>query len=131
MSPPIVDIWTGNARESPPPTSAPMTPSTTMMSNTRFILVSCRRSFGERELYLRPYLPVGSEIGPYDVVIRRDLRVHRQLADVEDLPDASAERDGPLLTRRSLPVGREDRRAGEIETALEVVVDEGLQEEVV
>src|SRR5262245_42785064 len=100
-----------------------MTASTTMMTNTRFILVSCRRSFREHELNLCAYLPVGSEVGAYDVVIRRDLSVHRQLADVEDLPDAGAERHGPLLAGLCLPVRGQDRRAREIEAAFEVVVD--------
>src|SRR5215831_16278706 len=111
--------------------TAPITASTTMMVNTRFILVSCRRSFREHELYLRADLPVGSEVRSYDVVIRRDLRIHRQLADVKDLADAAAERDGPLLTGLCFPICGSDWRAREIKAAFEVVVDERLQQEVV
>src|SRR5215831_15374624 len=108
-----------------------MTASTTMMVNTRFILVSCRRSFREHELDLRADLPVRSEVRSHDVVIRRYLSVYRQLANVKDLADAAAEWNGPLLTGLSLPVCRQDRCTREIEAALEVVIGEGLQQEVI
>jgi hypothetical protein len=49
-----------------------------------------RPSFREHQLHLRAELPVGRVVGPYDVVIRRYLRVHGQLAEVKDLPYAAA-----------------------------------------
>src|SRR4051794_30088634 len=90
-----------------------------------------RLSFREHQLNLEPDLPVGSVVGSNGVVVGRELRVHRQLAQMKDLADAAADWNGPLLAAGRVPIDRSDRRAGEIEAALEVVVDEGLDETVV
>src|SRR6516225_949744 len=86
---------------------------------------------GEHELHLRTNLPVRSEVRPRDVVVRGELRVHRQFSEVEDLADTAAQRDRPPLTAARLPVDRPDRGAGQIEAIRKVVIDEGLNEPVV
>mgnify|MGYP003693988651 CR=1 FL=1 len=71
-------------------------------------------------------------VGPHDVVVGRELRVHRQLAEVEDLADAAADRHGPLLAAVRLPVDGEDRaQLVRYSAAFEVVIDERLDQAVV
>src|SRR5262245_21486684 len=66
-------------------------------------------SFRKHQLDLEPDLPGRAVVGPDGVVIGAELRVHRQLADVEDVPDAAAHRHGPLLPAGGIPVHRRDR----------------------
>src|SRR5208283_5656352 len=67
-------------------------------------------SFWEHELDLRANLTVGHEVGLDHVVVRADLCVHRQLAEVEDLAHATTQRNSPSLAVR-VPVHRQDWRA--------------------
>ena len=48
------------------------------------------RLLGKHELDLGAQLPFGAEVGTHDIVVGAELRVHGKLAEVEDLPDASA-----------------------------------------
>src|SRR5687768_13478183 len=48
-----------------------------------------RCSLGEHELHLRADLPVRTVVGSHHVVVGADLRVHRQLAEMEDVADAT------------------------------------------
>jgi len=90
-----------------------------------------KKSFRKQELHLQAQRPVGAVIRRHHVVERLDLGVHRQLAQVEDLPHAAAERHGPAVVAVRLPVGGDDRRTGEVQPVREVVVEEGLEQEVV
>ena len=80
---------------------------------------------------MRPDLPVGAEVWGHGVVVRRKLRVHRQLAEVEDLADAATDRKGPAVVAVGGPIGGDDRRRGQIQAAFEVVVEKGLNQSVV
>ena len=49
-----------------------------------------RSSLRKHQLYLEPDLPVGGVIRSLEIVVGRELRIYRQLAQVEDLTDAAA-----------------------------------------
>ena len=59
------------------------------------------------------------------------MRVHRQPAEVEDLADAASQRHGPALAAVGIPVDGDDRGAGDVETAVKIVIDERLDQAVV
>src|SRR5258708_5871713 len=73
----------------------------------RFTIVAMRlmirRLFRKHELHLRPDLPIRPEIGLDHIVVGRYLRVHRQLAEMKNLADATTDRHRPLLTAFSFP----------------------------
>src|SRR5277367_3797047 len=57
----------------------------------------CRRLRGllrKQQLNLSADLPVRAVIGPYYIVVSRELGIHRQLAEMEDLADAGTQRKG-------------------------------------
>jgi hypothetical protein len=86
---------------------------------------------GKHELHLGANLPVRPVVRRDHVVIGGELRIHWQFAEVEDLADAAAERYRPPLAALGFPVGGDDRRAGNVESTVEVVIDEGLDQPVV
>ena len=73
-------------------------------------------------------MPVGPVLRFFYVVERLRLGIDRLFADVEDLAEASAERHGPLIPTRRIPVGGDNGCAGEIPSFVfgEVVVNEVL-----
>jgi hypothetical protein len=50
---------------------------------------------------------------------------------VEDLADAASQRHGPALAAVGIPVDGDDRGAGDVETAVKIVIDERLDQAVV
>src|SRR5260221_12344021 len=68
------------------------------------MLLMMRRLLREHQLHLRPNLPIRPEIGLDHIVVGRYLRVHRQLAEMKNLADATTDRHRPLLTAFSFPV---------------------------
>jgi hypothetical protein len=66
-------------------------------------------------------------IGPDYVIISTELAIEGQLADLEDLSHRGPQRHGPNLITIRIPVGRDDRREGEIPGVRQVVVDERLE----
>ena len=85
--------------------------------------------FREKQLKLQTQLPVGAVFRFFHVVKRLHLCVDRLFSDLEDFPDTAAKRHGPLIATFRLPVGGDNRRAGEIQTAGQIVVDEILRGE--
>src|SRR5437773_3818269 len=102
----------------PPSTIASTTSDISNASNVNSKL------FWKHELHLRADLPIGPEVGLSYVVIRGHLRIHRQLAEVEDVADAAADRYCPLVAAAGAPIDGEDRTRCQIRAALEVVIQE-------
>jgi len=63
----------------------------------------------EHELHLRANLPVRAKDGPRDVVIPGEVRVYRQLPEMEDLADAppsgTVQRWLPLAFQSTVKIG--------------------------
>src|SRR5260370_40329772 len=78
--------------------------------------LSAANKLSEDQRYLRPELPVGAELRLNEVIVGAQRQIDGQLADPKHAPGAAADRYGPLGPKR-LPVGRDDRRAGDIPAA--------------
>src|SRR5215831_10781657 len=89
--------------------------------------------FRKHELHLCANLPVRPEFRAYQVVVTGNLRIHRQLAEMEDLADAAADRHRPPVAAVRFPVRGHDRRGREVQAfvLLEVIVQERLKREIV
>src|SRR5208282_735425 len=85
----------------------------------------------KHELHLRSDLPIRAEIRFRYVVVRRQLCIHRQLAQMEDFAHTATDRHRPLLTAACLPVDGQDWRAGQVKPALEVIIYERLNQAIV
>src|SRR5215469_5777468 len=68
--------------------------------------------------------------GPYGVVIRTEVQLHGLPAKVKPLADVGADWDGPLAAARD-PVRRDFRRRAGGPSVGEMIVDEGIQKELV
>ena len=84
--------------------------------------------FGNRSWHLGSELPVGASGRLCDVVEGLDLRIDRQLVDLEQPADTSADRDRPAVAEIGQPVRGDDRRRRQIPAVRQVVVDEGLEQ---
>src|SRR5271166_1113823 len=84
----------------------------------------------EDQRQLRAPLPVRAIFRLHEVVVGGETEIDRQLSNPEHAPRASADGYGPFRSRR-LPVGGDDRGAGHVPAAAEVVVDEGLGQEII
>jgi hypothetical protein len=61
---------------------------------------------GEKECPLRAQLPVSaSVVGRYDIVVGGDVGIDRLVTDLEDTPDAAADRHCPAVIIFGFPVG--------------------------
>ena len=53
---------------------------------------------GEKECPLRAQLPISaSVVGRYDIVVGGDVGIDRLVTDLEDAPDAAADRHSPAI----------------------------------
>src|SRR5262245_34727107 len=89
------------------------------------------RSTREQEAQLKAQRPVGCAVRLLDVVVVAGLHAERHLAEAHESADAAANRNGPLLAARRLPVRGDDRHAREIPAARKVVIDERLNQKAV
>src|SRR4051812_35576763 len=83
----------------------------------------------EEELHLKSDRPPGSTAWRLHVVERLQTGVDWLVTDLEDLADAAADRKTPSLARGRIPVRRDDRGARQIPALEQIVVDEGLQQQ--
>ena len=82
----------------------------------------------EKECPLRAQLPISaSVVGRYDIVVGADVGIDRLVTDLEDAPDAAADRHSPAIIVFSLPIGRDERARGQVPALGEVIIEEGLQ----
>lgn len=84
-------------------------------------------SFREKQLRLEAELPVGTTpAGRHHVVEGFQLKIDRQLAQLDDFANTAANRHSPTLVAGGLPIRCNDRRCGDIPAMREVVVNERL-----
>ena len=82
----------------------------------------------KKECPLRAQLPIGaSVVGRYDIVIGSEVGIDRLVTDLENTPEATADRHSPTIVINSLPVGRNEGARGQVPTLREVIIEEGLQ----
>jgi methylmalonyl-CoA mutase cobalamin-binding subunit len=82
----------------------------------------------KKEGPLRAQLPISaSVVGRYDIVIGGDVGIDRLVTDLEDAPDAAADRHSPTIIVISFPVGRNERTGRQVPALREVIIEEGLQ----
>jgi hypothetical protein len=67
----------------------------------------------------------------HDIVVGGELHVDQLLVDPEHASEAAADRHGPAVTMTRFPVGRNDRRRGQVLAAWKVIVDERLHQHLV
>jgi hypothetical protein len=83
---------------------------------------------GEKECPLRAQLPISaSVVGRYDIVVCGEVGIDRLVTDLEDAPDAVADRQSPAIIVISLPVGGDEGARGQVPALGEVIIEEGLQ----
>ena len=66
-------------------------------------------------------------IGREHIVVGGDVGIDRLVADLEDAPDAAADRQGPAIIVISFPVGGNEGTRGQVPALREVIIEEGLQ----
>jgi len=82
----------------------------------------------EQECPLSAQLPISaSVVGRYNVVVGRDVGIDCLMADLENAPEAAADRHSPAIVVISFPVGGDKRAGGQVPTLGEVIIEEGLQ----
>ena len=62
-----------------------------------------------------------------DIVVGGYVGIDRLVTDLEDAPDAAADRYSPAIIVLSLPVGRNEGARGQVPALGEVIIEEGLQ----
>ena len=92
---------------------------------------AARALLRKHELYLESDLPIRPVIRLDHIVIGTKLCVHWERSEVEYLAEGGTDRDRPALAIFGLPVDGDNRRAADIETTREVVVEERLDQAVV
>src|SRR4029453_3205508 len=78
----------------------------------------------EKELHLNLQLPAGREVWSRRVVQTLNAGIDGLVVDLEQTPDAAANRDGPTITRSRRPVRGDHRARDEVPAVLQVVVNE-------
>jgi len=69
----------------------------------------------EKECPLRAQLPVSaSVVRGYDIVVGGDVGIDRLVTDLEDAPDAAADRHGPTIIVIGFPVGGDEGARGQV-----------------
>src|SRR5262245_57033455 len=87
-------------------------------------MVSLVLMLRENELHLNLQLPPGPEVWSHCVVQTLNAGVDSLGVDLEQTPDASANRHDPTITRRRGPVRGDHRARDEVPAVLHVVIDE-------
>ena len=60
-------------------------------------------------------------------VVGGEVGMDRLVTDLEDAPDAAADRHSPAIIFTSLPVGGDEGARGQVPAFGEVIIEEGLQ----
>jgi len=82
----------------------------------------------EKKCPLSAQLPVSaSVIRGYDIVVGGDVGIDRLVTDLEDAPDAAADRHSPAIIFTSLLVGGDEGARGQVPAFEGVIIEEGLQ----
>src|SRR5262245_38799601 len=82
----------------------------------------------EQECPLRAQLPIGaSVVWRYHVVVGGDVGIDRLVTDLEDAPDATADRQSPAIVVIGFPICRDEGARGQIPALGKVIIEEGLQ----
>src|SRR5262245_50730236 len=87
-------------------------------------MVSLVLMLREQQLHLNLQLPPGPEVWSHRVVQPLNAGVDSLVIDLEQTPDASANRHGPTIPRGCRPVRGDHRARDEVPAVLQVVVDE-------
>src|SRR5215472_8164335 len=85
-------------------------------------------SFWKKELQLGTNRPSRATDWRLHVVVSLQVKIHRLLADLENLAKASTDGKSPLVRRR-FPVRGDDRRAHQVPAVFHIVVDKGLYQQ--
>jgi len=97
-------------------------------SPSRAVAINLCSMCWEKKCPLSAQLPVSaSVIRGYDIVVGGDVGIDRLVTDLEDAPDAAADRHSPAIIFTSLPVGRDQGACGQVPALGKVIVEEGLQ----
>ena len=82
----------------------------------------------EQEGPLSTQLPVSaSVVRGYDIVVSGDVGIDCLMADLENAPDAAADRHSPAIVVISFPVGGDEGAGGQVPALGKIIIDEGLQ----
>src|SRR5262245_65941206 len=82
----------------------------------------------KQECPLRPQLPISADVvGGYDIIVGGDVGIDCLVADLENAPDAAADRYSPAIIVLGFPVGRDEGTRGQVPAFAEVIIEEGLQ----
>ena len=82
----------------------------------------------EKKCPLSAQLPVSaSVVRGYDIVVGGNVGIDRLVTDLEDAPDAAADRHSPAIIFTSLLVGGDEGARGQVPAFEEVIIEEGLQ----
>src|SRR5262249_12867388 len=92
-------------------------------------MISSRILFRKQQLYLETKLPVRAKsFRSYGVIVGCQLNIQRKLAEFYDFSYTSAHRHGPHFVMAGLPISGEYRGRGKIPAAVEVIIDERLNQ---
>src|SRR5262245_53765809 len=82
----------------------------------------------EQECPLRAQLPISaSVVWRYHVVVGGDVGIDRLVTDLEDAPDAAADRQRPAVILIGFPVGSDEWACRQVPALREIIIEEGLQ----
>jgi hypothetical protein len=78
-------------------------------SPSRAVAINLCSMCWEKKCPLSAQLPVSaSVVRGYDIVVGGDVGIDRLVTDLEDAPDAAADRHSPAIIFTSRPVGRDE-----------------------